>query len=301
MRLKNLETFYWVATLGSFRQTAERLNTTQPAISARIAALEDDLGVRLFDRHGRTPTLTAKGAELLAYAEKFLELRNEIESAVADRRTVRGVVRIGLSETLVHTWFPDLLARVHAVYPNLTVEMHVDTTTNLRDELVRRDLDIAFLVGPVAEPTMSNRPLCRYGMTWVAAPSLEVPRRRLSPAELAAYPIITFPRRTRPYVNIRDALRGLDVGAVRIHCSSSLTTIIHLAKLGHGIGAVPDVVVARDLRAGRLIVVDSELSLQDLEFTATYPAAPDNALAKAIAEIAADVARRGAAPATGLP
>ena len=48
--LRNLETFVWVAQLGGFRSAADKLNTTQPAISARIALLEDELGVKLFDR-----------------------------------------------------------------------------------------------------------------------------------------------------------------------------------------------------------------------------------------------------------
>ena len=60
---RNLETFFWVAKLGSFRGTAEKLNTTQPAISARIAQLEASLDVLLLNRDGRRPTLTVKGVE----------------------------------------------------------------------------------------------------------------------------------------------------------------------------------------------------------------------------------------------
>ena len=64
--LRNIETFFWVATLGGFRAAAEKLSATQPAISQRIASLESDLGVRLFDRDVRGIKLTAKGRELLS-------------------------------------------------------------------------------------------------------------------------------------------------------------------------------------------------------------------------------------------
>src|SRR5207302_6668515 len=76
--LRNLETFVWVARLGGFRLAAEKLNTTQPAISARVATLEQEFGVRLFERKQRRAALTAKGLELLGYAEQMLQLRTDM-------------------------------------------------------------------------------------------------------------------------------------------------------------------------------------------------------------------------------
>ncbi len=74
MNLKQIQAFVWVATLGSFRKTAEKLFTTQPAISSRIAALEESLGVKLFERGTGKVALTSKGNELLPLAEQFLFL-----------------------------------------------------------------------------------------------------------------------------------------------------------------------------------------------------------------------------------
>jgi DNA-binding transcriptional LysR family regulator len=80
MNFKRLETFVWVATLGSFRKAAERQYTTQPAISSRIAALEEELGAKLFVREvGPGPVaLTAKGKELLPYAEKIIFMSEQL-------------------------------------------------------------------------------------------------------------------------------------------------------------------------------------------------------------------------------
>ena len=115
--LRSLETFFWVAQLGSFRGASERLHTTQPAVSVRIAQLEEELGVRLFDRGPRIATLTAKGRLLLDYAERFLRLRAEMMEAVADPGAMSGVVRLGVAETIVHTWLSRYIERVHATFP----------------------------------------------------------------------------------------------------------------------------------------------------------------------------------------
>ena len=72
MNFKQLETFVWVATLGSFRKAAKKLYTSQPAVSARIVALEESLRAKLFLRHAGKFEMTTKGVELLPYAQKML-------------------------------------------------------------------------------------------------------------------------------------------------------------------------------------------------------------------------------------
>ena len=72
---KALETFLWVVTLGSFRGAAQKLNTTQPAVSQRIAQLERELGVRLLQRDHRNASPTPSGRQLMLYAEKLIGLR----------------------------------------------------------------------------------------------------------------------------------------------------------------------------------------------------------------------------------
>src|SRR5690606_12679328 len=104
--LRNIETFFWVATLGSFRAASVKLNTTQPAVSQRIASLERDLGVRLFERDARGVTLTAKGHELLSHAERMLQLRRDMLQAAREQNVMRGPMRIGVAETIVQTWLP---------------------------------------------------------------------------------------------------------------------------------------------------------------------------------------------------
>ena len=199
--LRNLETFVWVAQLRGFRAAAAKLNTTQPAVSARIAALEDELGARLFDRARRGAALTVKGERLLGYAERMLQLRADMLQAVLDRNEVRGLIRLGVAETIVHTWLSRLVERTHAVYPSVTLEIEVDTTPNLRAGLVKHQLDIAFLLGPISEPRMKNFALSSYPVAWVASPRLKLPAEPVPLAALARLPIITYPRNCLLYTS----------------------------------------------------------------------------------------------------
>jgi DNA-binding transcriptional LysR family regulator len=290
--LRNLETFVWVAQLGGFRAAADKLHTTQPAISARIAILEDELRVKLFDREQRRATLTAKGFELLGYAERMLQLRADMMQAVTEKMAMRGLIRLGVAETIVHTWLSRLIERLHAVYPSITLEIEVDTTPNLRAALVAHQLDIAFLLGPVNESRIKNLPLCAYPLAWVANPKLDLPQEPVALAGLARWPIITYPRNTRPYIEIQELFARADLPAPRLYGNSSLSTIVRMTLDGIGVSAIPPVVIGRELAEKKLRLVRAERGLPDLNFTAAFPVKPDSYIAAAVAELAREIATK---------
>ena len=115
MTLKHLEALYWVWRLGTFTAAAERLHSTQPAISMRIRELEESLGQELFNRAARAARLTAKGQELVGYAERVLELMAEIKTRIGDPTIVSGVVRVGVTEYVALTWLPDLVRQLNCL------------------------------------------------------------------------------------------------------------------------------------------------------------------------------------------
>lgn len=123
MHVKNAETVVWAATLGSFTAAGDRWGATQPAIAARIAALEEEWGVTLFDRIGRKMQLTPTDLDLLPRAERDVARAAEIKAAVGDRNALAGLVRLGTAETLVHDWIPELIRQVHASYPGPSLEL----------------------------------------------------------------------------------------------------------------------------------------------------------------------------------
>jgi DNA-binding transcriptional LysR family regulator len=290
MNIRTLETFVWIARLGSFRAAASRVYASQPSVSARIAGLEDQLGVQLFDRSGKRITLTAKGREYLVYAEKMLSLHGEMLQRVAHPTAIQGTVRLAVSETIAHTWLPQLIERVSEAYPAINLELDVDISVHLAEKLRNHEIDIAFLMRGVNQPGFVRRDLCRYSMLWVASPQLDIPDQAMSLAELARWPIVTYPRKSEPYIAIRSLVDPMN-HSTRIHSCSSLSTIIHMTVNGLGVSALPREIVQPKLDAGALRQFEVDAIVPDLEFSAAYPAAPSNSVLNAITELALETVK----------
>src|SRR6267378_2497992 len=238
---KSIETFLWVVTLGSFRGAAQRLNTTQPAISQRIAQLEREMGVKLLNRDHRVASPTTSGRQLMVYAEKLIGLRSEMMAEVGDRSAMRGVMRLGVAETIVHTWLSRLIKSVNTAYPNLSLEIEVDITPNLSARLLAQEIELAFVLGPLSISSVRNRPLCDY-------------------------PIGTFPRKTQPYEIVRSLFNRPELPPIRLHASASLATVIHMAIEGLGIAVIPTAIVENELADGRLQLLSTDLKIPPLTF-----------------------------------
>lgn len=291
--LRQLETFLWVATLGSFRKTAERLYTTQPTISARIANLEDTLEVKLFERDTGSIRLTAKGQELLPYAEKVVRMTEAFRERAGDASRLSGILRLGVSETIVHTLLPDFLNRLHQEYQNVDVEITVDTTVNLRNELVARSLDLAFLMGPVSVYSIENVDLAEFPLAWIASPKLGISlNKKITPQELVRFPILTYARNTRPYSDVRNYFREHTDEPARIFPSSSLAACLRMTLDGIGISTLPKEMIAEELDLGLLLEVPAVWNPANLNFTASYVSEPFDPLAKQAAILAFEVAAK---------
>jgi DNA-binding transcriptional LysR family regulator len=293
---RTLEAFVWVATLGSFRGAARRLHMTQPAISQRIAQLENDVGIKLLQRETRTVTPTLRGRELLIYAKKLLDLRTDMLVVVADASTLRGVLRVGVAETIVHTWLTRLIKQVSGTYPFLALEIEVDVTANLHARLLGQEIDLGFGVGPLSDPAVLNRPLCTYPVAFVASPTIEWVNQPVTLDELARHPIITFSRNTQPYTVVRSLFSRPDLPPVRLHASASLATVVHMAVEGLGVAVIPPVVVPSELADGRLCLVKTHVRVPSLSFFSSWPVSPDMRAAESVAQIAVDIARRHPQP-----
>jgi DNA-binding transcriptional LysR family regulator len=291
---KSIETFLWVVTLGSFRGAAQRLNTTQPAISQRIAQLEREMGVKLLNRDHRVASPTTSGRQLMVYAEKLIGLRSEMMAEVGDRSAMRGVMRLGVAETIVHTWLSRLIKSVNTAYPNLSLEIEVDITPNLSARLLAQEIELAFVLGPLSVSSVRNRPLCDYPIGFLASPSLGLGNGPLTVNDLAKFPIITFPRKTQPYEIVRSLFNRPDLPPIRLHASASLATVIHMAIEGLGIAVIPTAIVENELADGRLQLLSTDLKISPLTFSASWLASPDTVAVELVADLAGKIAQSSA-------
>jgi DNA-binding transcriptional LysR family regulator len=285
MRIRNLDTFYWIASLGGFHAASRRLNLTQPAISARIQVLEQDLGAPVFQRDVRNAELTPEGRRLFPFAERLVKLDQDVISAFSDTSPIGQTIRLGSSETVASSWLPDFLGVLGSARRGWTFELTVDATDSLRNALVARELDLAFLMGPVAEVSITNHDLCGYEMTFAAHPDIACEHVDWPIEAIADKPILTFANNTKPGRQIREMLAPHAVGAVNIMTSTSLGALLGLAKSGLGICAVPRSVLAGDIASGALQELRTPVQLPVIAFTASHVSAtPASAV---MAEIAA--------------
>ena len=281
--------FYWVVQLGGFRRAAEKLATTQPAVSARIAGLEAAAGVRLLDRGQRRRVApTAAGMLMLGYAERLLAVQSEMQAAFTGTATLRGTVRLGVAETIVHTWLSTLVRRLHDAYPLLELDIVVDVSVSLRAALLAGEIDVALLLGPVAAPRIQDLVLCEHPLAWVAHPDLAVGTEPLGLGALSRFPIITYARLTAPYQQVRELFAGLP--APRIFANASLASIVRMVLDGIGIGVIAPAAIRGELDRGALRILAVEAVLAPLRFTASWRESPGSALAGRVAQMAQAVA-----------
>ncbi|WP_028207251.1 LysR family transcriptional regulator [Paraburkholderia nodosa] len=289
MNLRFLETFVWLARLRSFRLTAERLNATQAAISSRISALEQELGVRLFERGSKEATLTQDGTKTLPFAEQMLKLNQAMIASVGDRSKVSGLLRLGAIESIVHTWLPDLLKHIRETYPNLVIELTSDTSSNLSTQLLNGQIDVSFQTTSVAGSDMMNVPLGGLPMRWMASPALNLSAQALTEAELATYPVISFARHSPPHEFLTGLFAASGDVQVQINCLSSVAAIIRLVVDGFGIAVLPPAFVMGELEAGKLQLLQVTHRVPALPLVAAYRRTPDSLLSESITRLALNV------------
>src|SRR5215472_1046603 len=142
MDLGELQVFLMVAKEGSFSRAAERLYRTQPAISLAVRKLEDSLGQPLFVRGARPVRLTDAGALLKDYAERLLNLRDEVRKGLAELEGLkRGELALGVNESSIHALLPTL-SKFREMHPGIQVRVHRMFSRDIPHEVLNYRLDL---------------------------------------------------------------------------------------------------------------------------------------------------------------
>lgn len=270
MNTKFLETFVWVARLKSFRLTAEKMFTTQASISNRIAALEDELGARLFLRESKRVSLTPEGERVLGYAEQMIDTLHALQQSISISSDLKGCMRIGVMDTVIHTWLSPFISSLMQCYPAVEIELTVDTSLNLCDQLQKGYLDLILQTDMVRSDSVRNQNLAMFPVEWIVPAGSIYQRSYASVEELAAERIITYSRNSRPHQDILNLLHAGGVENPRISCVNSVTAMTQLVCDGFGIGALPAALVSKELAEGKLYILDNIARPQALEVIACW-------------------------------
>lgn len=286
MTLKQLETFYWVCRLGGFAAAAKHLHSTQSAVSMRIQDLESSLGVPLFDRNQRSARLTAKGQDLIQYAERLMAVASEIRHRIGDPKVLSGTVRLGVTDFVAVTWLPALVAAINENYPDIALELDVDLTLTQLRKLQNGDLDVAVLPGPIEEPGLTNVSLGSVEFAWMASPKLGVPRKRLTPRDLHAWPLLTLTHDSNLHKLMARWFEASNATIRRANACNSIGVLAALTMAGLGVSYLPREHFARDIEEGRLQPLDITPKLPDLEYFAIFGKRQIQPLSQSIAQLA---------------
>ena len=295
--LKQLETFVRVAELQSFGRAAEKLNTTQPNVSGRIAKLEASLDAALFERRYGTVELTVKGHELLAYASEVLKASENFLVAANRPALFDGILRLGTTELVAHTWLRLFLREMKARFPNIRVELTIDLSTAIDRELVARNLDLGLHNQPFESNLSGELSLGSHPFVWVAAPSL-YPQGVFSADDHSSHhptaaPTILSPARdTIVYEQVKlHTVRHLPVA--RIVTTNNLSASLYMAIDGIGIAALPESMVKEYVARGELALIDLGWVPDGLNFYARFDAAIAPVVVREAAQLAVEITSAG--------
>ena len=178
MDLAELQVFLTVAKEGSFSRAAERLYRTQPAVSLAIRKLEDSLGQPLFVRGARPVRMTDAGTLLQEYAERLLNLRDEVKKGLMELEGLkRGELALGVNESSIHALLP-ALAKFREAHPGVQVRLHRMFSRDIPHEVVNYRLDLGAVSFIPRDAQLQATEILKDELTFVVPPKHPLAKRR---------------------------------------------------------------------------------------------------------------------------
>ena len=289
MNLRFVEAFYWVASLKSISRAAEKLFLTQSAMSSRITTLEEELGILLLDRAGKQFKLTAAGARFLVYAQKLLDLQREVKAEMGSGLPMTVAMRIGAIESVLHSWLIPWLEKLRADYPGLELELSVETTPILLEQVERGKIDVVFAGLPASADGVRTQALASMEMVFVGNPLLHK-KRNYRFAELAGMEMLTFQNGSQPHVTLVDMFRQNRLEPKKVHAISSISAMVQLVHSGFGVALLARAAVDRLTGFASLKILTCDQRIKALPVHASYRTDPSTSMVETVVKSALEFA-----------
>ncbi|MGM0534669.1 MAG: LysR family transcriptional regulator [Pseudomonadota bacterium] len=250
MDTQSLQAFLAVADSGSFSRAAEQLHLTQPAVSKRIAVLEDQIDARLFDRIGRRVSLTEAGRVLLPRARQILVMVDDSRRALGNLEgSVAGSLTLATSHHIGLHRLPPMLKAYTREHPEVRLDLHFLDSEEAYQGVLDGSLEMAVVtLAPHPDKQLKVVPVWVDRLCFVCAPDHPLAGRgRLDLRELCAFDAVlpgplTF---TRSLIESRFASAGLDLPVGL--STNYLETLKMMTAIGLGWSLLPERLVAGEL------------------------------------------------------
>lgn len=265
MEFRQVQTFMQISQVKNFSKAAELLGYSQSAVTVQVRQLENELGVRLFDRTGKKVTLTPQGKEFLIHANKIIDDMLKAKEAMNDTNELKNPLHIGTIESLCTVKLPEIVQRFRNEHPKVRIQITIDSPERLFQMMEHNELDVIYIL---------DTP--RWNKNWIKVMEKEEPvifvstphYKAAEKEEIEIEEILTEPfYLTERNANYRQALeqelalRKQTLSPV-LECSDT-AFIKKMLKTGKGLSYLPLFVVEKDIKEGKI----AKLNVKDIDIT----------------------------------
>ncbi len=257
MDIRHLEIFCRIVETGSFSRTAKALGFAQPTVSGHIKTLEDELGVRLFDRLGRVVEPTKAGLVLLDYANKIIQTRDEASLAIEDYLgIIRGQLIVGASTIPGGYLLPICLAKFNRDHTDVAITIEILDSRKVIEEVLEGEFQMGVAGARISHKHLKYKKFAADEIILVTAPEGALARRKkVSAGELEKVPMIVREEGSGTRLAVEERLRkiGFNLASAKVSAVLGDTQAIRSAlKAGVGVSIVSRFLVEEDLEKGTL-------------------------------------------------
>lgn len=239
MEFNQLRYFLRVADLANFTRTAEELGISQPALSRSIQRLEEELGQPVFERRGRSLSLTEAGTLLQGRAQQILSLIEDTKAEICDDGQ-SGRVRVGAIPTIAPYFLPEVLRQFSDEFPKATLIVQENTTDALLKRCTQGEIDLAILALPVPAKYLEVEELFQEELLLVLPPDHPlVEKQKIRLSDVERYPFVLLDEAHCLSDNILSFCRESSFQPVALERTSQLAMVQELVSLSHGISMIP--------------------------------------------------------------
>ncbi len=252
MEFRELKTFQVVANLLSFNNAANILHLAQSTVSAQIRSLENSLGKELFQRSGRTISLTPAGVKLLAHTQRLVNIEKEILSALGNLDDKYGTLTIKTPQSISACFFPELIKEFQLIFPKINFDIDWCTSFNLVDIFNSGVIDLAFLItDSFKDKQLEVEELSKIKLVLAVHPEDELAKKKSVRINDLHQKDLIFVKSDCNYKNILEKmLIHSDVKPNKIVEINSLDAVKRLLVLGNGIAFLPEMVIKEEMDKG---------------------------------------------------
>ena len=256
--LKQIKYFLAIAEHGSLRQTADRLDVTQPTLTAQIAALEKALDVQLFERSRNGTWLSAAGRELLVSGRRVVEeMKGFVDLAASLTGGASGTYRLGVTPTLGPYLLPRILPNIHAEYEHLRLYVREAAPADLEEELKNAEHDFVLTTEPLLSRELEVAPLFREPVKLVMSREHRLANKpRINRSDLLGEEVLTIGEHHLFHRQILELCERIGAVVRRDFEGTSLDTLRQMVVMEMGIAFLPALYCRSEIRSTDALRVD---------------------------------------------